>query len=177
MKRSLILVIFIVILAIVGFLVYFINLKTTPTTTILISPNNAIIGGFNVTVKEAFYVKSLDNRYNSSYENGSFLLVTLSVCNIEKSPRLFGILGEYFGFEGTVEVALIDDRGYEYYSFNRVPLPTTTIKWYVLPQRIDPQLCKEITIAFDIPSNAKGLRLGLRAEKTSEWTLLEIPFK
>lgn len=66
---------------------------TTPTTITL--PTSVVVGEFNVTVKEARWIKAL-NGYNSNYENGSFLLVSFSVENIGKSGRLFGVIGEDF---------------------------------------------------------------------------------
>jgi len=132
-----------------------------------------VVGEFNVTVKEARWIKDL-NSYSSSYANGSFLLVSLSVENIGKSQRLFGVVGEYFGATGTAEIALIDSKSYEYSSFGEVPLPTSTIEWTVLPQMVGPKISKEWTIAFDIPPDAKDLQLGLRTSKTAAWTLLKI---
>ena len=149
----------------------------TPTSAPLTAlPTSATLGEFNITAQEAILIKAL-NSYNSSYENGSFLLVSLSIENIGKSQQLFGVAGEYFGAIGTAEIAVIDSKGYEYPPFSKVPLQTSTITWTVLPQMVGPKITKECAIAFDIPPDALDLRLGLRASKTDRWTTLKLPMK
>jgi hypothetical protein len=137
---------------------------------------NAMIGEFNITVGEARWAKTL-NGFNSSYENGTFLLVSLSVQNVGMPQRLFGIIGEYFGAIGTAEVAVIDNRGYEYPSFSKVPRRNSVIVWTVLPQMVNPRITMELVLAFDIPADAQVLRLGLRASRADEWTVLQLVVK
>lgn len=139
-------------------------------------PTSATLGEFNITSEEAIWIKALDS-YNSSYENGSFLLVSLSIENTGKSQRLFGVIGEYFGATGTAEIAVIDSKGYEYSPFSKVPLQTSTMKWTALPQMVGPKITKEWAIAFDIPPDALDLRLGLRASRTDRWTMLKLLIK
>jgi len=165
----------IIVLAVVG--AYFIAIRQTPTpppsTTL---PTNTVVGEFNVTLTEARWVKTL-NSYSSSYKNGSFLLVSLTVENIGTSQRLFGVVGEYFGATGTAEIAVIDSKGIKYSSFTNVPLPASTIKWIVLPQMVGPKISEAWTIVFDVPGEAQDLRAGLRASETDEWTLLKITIR
>lgn len=131
------------------------------------------VGGFNVTVLQAQWKDSLDG-YDPERENGSFLLVTLTVENTAKESYLFGVIGEYFGVMGTVEVAIIDAESYAYPSFSKVPLPGSKITWTVLPQKIDPKMSKQWIIAFEVPKDAEDLKLGLRTAKDQPWTLLKL---
>ena len=145
---------------------------TVPTTSVIttssvptVLPTSVVIGEFNVTVKEATWGKALNN-YNSSYKNGSFLLVSLSVENIGVSQRLFGVIGEYFGATGTAEIAVIDSKGIEYSSV------CSFHSYTCLPQMVGPKISNEWTIAFDVPLEAQDLRIGLRTSKMDAWTLL-----
>ena len=75
---------------------------------------------------------------------------------------------------GSAEVVVIDNEGFEYPSFYKVSLPDSRIKWTVLPQMLDPRMTREWTIAFDLPGDANGLHLGLRASKEKDWTTLKL---
>lgn len=131
------------------------------------------IGGFNVTVLQAQWKRSLDI-YDPERKNGLFLLVNLTVKNTAKESHLFGIVGEYFGVIGTAEVAIIDAESYAYSSFDKVPLPDSKVSWTVLPQKLDSKVRKQVIIAFEVSTEAEDLKLGLRTAKDQPWTLLEL---
>lgn len=132
-----------------------------------------LVGGFNVWFVDAEWAESLDG-YVPKRAGGRFLLMTLIVENTGKSSRLFGVVGEYFGATGSAEVVVIDSERFEYPSFYKVPLHNSRIKWTVLPQMLDPRMTREWIIAFDLPGDANGLQLGLRASKGEDWTKLKL---
>lgn len=148
--------------------------STTPAETNL--PTSCVVGDFNVTVIRAEWTTSLDG-YTPERENGKYLLVNLSVENTGHSSRLFGVVGEYFGATGSAEVVVIDDEGYEYPSFRKVPLPGSEMDWTVLPQMVDPCITMEWTIAFDLPGDAAQPKLALHASKSDDWTMLKLDIR
>lgn len=87
------------------------ELKVEETTLNLLQ-KSCELGGFNVTLLGSKWAESLDG-YDPERSGGRFLLVTLSVENIGKSSRLFGVAGEYFGATGSAEVMVIDSEGFE----------------------------------------------------------------
>ncbi|MEM2174308.1 MAG: hypothetical protein QXI58_01595 [Candidatus Micrarchaeia archaeon] len=145
-----------------------------PSSIEIISPTIAEIGGFRVAVKDMRIEPVLDGyKYPSKY----FAIFEIFVTNLNSYPKLFGVIGEYFGKQGSIEIAVLDWWNNKYYSFDKVPLPNSTMKWDVLPQEIEAGETKLLTLAFSVPIECTELRVAFRSAFDEEWGELPTVYK